>query len=146
MCVFFHPLVALLGKTLAFLLPAVEKVLQDLEEEKSNGGKPMEAIRILVISPTRELASQIDETAKSLCRVHRTLSHQVVFGGSPKGRDLSGFDRRIPVILTATPGRLIDHLESSFLRDREMDFRPLDFGEHKRLLRSKEFPCHQSNN
>mmetsp|Transcript_29317 Transcript_29317/g.31513 ORF Transcript_29317/g.31513 Transcript_29317/m.31513 type:complete len:466 (-) Transcript_29317:124-1521(-) len=45
-----------------------------------------------------------------------------MFGGTARGGDLIMMDRRLPTILTATPGRLIDHLESSKLRDRGIHF------------------------
>lgn len=108
------------GKTLAFLLPPLERVVRELEENKSTVNK--DGVRILIISPTRELASQIDSTAANLTRAHKRLSHQVLYGGVPKGKDLQQLDRRLPTVLTATPGRLLDHLQSSFLRDRRIDF------------------------
>ena len=109
------------GKTLAFLLPSLEKIIRDKEEHGVHNTK--QGIRVLIISPTRELASQIDKEASNLARAHKKLiSHQVLYGGVPKGKDMQAMDRRLPTILTATPGRLLDHLESSFLRDRQMDF------------------------
>ena len=83
-----------------------------------------DGVRILVISPTRELATQIHNTAEGLVRVHKGVgaSCQVMFGGTARGVDLQMLDRRLPTILTATPGRLIDHLESSKLKDRGIPF------------------------
>jgi ATP-dependent RNA helicase MSS116, mitochondrial len=91
-------------------------------EEGGNNRK--NGVRILVISPTRELADQIHKTALGLSKAHKNLvSSQVLYGGVPKGQDLRNMDRERPTILTATPGRLIDHLETSFLRNSRMEFK-----------------------
>jgi len=112
------------GKTLAFLLPPLEKIIRDIEKKNEEGShKKDQRIRMLIISPTRELASQIDSTASMLTKAHRQIvSNQVLYGGVPKGKDLQQFDRRMPTILTTTPGRLLDHLQSSVLRDRAIKF------------------------
>jgi len=108
------------GKTLAFLLPTLERIIQQghTREDGEDG------VRILVISPTRELATQIHTTAEGLVKPYQKVgaSCQVMFGGTARGGDLILMDRRLPTILTATPGRLIDHLESSKLRDRGIHF------------------------
>lgn len=93
------------GKTVAFLLPAIERVLRE----------PKEGIRVLVISPTRELAAQIDKAAAMLVARHRGLSHNVLYGGVSKQRDIRDLERNLPTILTCTPGRLQDHLDSSYV-------------------------------
>lgn len=99
----------------------MEKIIRDKEEHGVHNSK--QGIRVLIISPTRELASQIDKEASTLAKAHKNLiSHQVLYGGVPKGKDMQKLDRVLPTILTATPGRLLDHLESSFLRDRQLDF------------------------
>ena len=87
------------GKTAAFLLP----ILQRLAE-----GRPSRHPRALVVTPTRELAAQIEEMAKQYGR-HLRLRSAVIFGGvgmEPQRRRLAGgLD-----LLVATPGRLLDHL------------------------------------
>jgi ATP-dependent RNA helicase MSS116 len=93
------------GKTVAFLLPAIERVLRE----------PKEGIRVLIISPTRELAAQIDKSAAMLVARHRGLSHNVFYGGVSKQRDIRDLERNLPSILTCTPGRLQDHLDSSYV-------------------------------
>jgi superfamily II DNA/RNA helicase len=119
------------GKTLAFLLPALERVLRD--DSKPN------STRVLVISPTRELASQIDKSAQMLTAKHRNINSYVLYGGVPKGRDIRELERRMPTILTATPGRLQDHLQSSHIngspfRDLLRDIDVLVLDEMDRLL------------
>jgi ATP-dependent RNA helicase MSS116 len=91
------------GKTLAFLIPVVERLIKL---------KPVpHAVGALVLSPTRELAMQIYEEGRLLTHFHK-LRSEVVFGGTnirTDQRNLSG-----PVdILVATPGRLTDHLENT---------------------------------
>jgi superfamily II DNA/RNA helicase len=93
------------GKTLAFLVPALERLLQL---------PPMDdRVGILIISPTRELATQIAGQAEKLLTFHANMNVQVVFGGTKVQRDISQFQRKIPTILVATPGRLFDHLDST---------------------------------
>jgi len=91
------------GKTAAFALP----ILQRLHGAKGRAGP--RACRVLVLSPTRELASQIAESFRAYGR-QMTFSTAVVFGGVPIGaqqRQLApGVD-----ILVATPGRLLDLID-----------------------------------
>lgn len=94
------------GKTLGFLLPAIERILA--APAAARRGR----VSALVISPTRELAQQIAEEGLQLLRFH-DLGLQVVFGGTKMTKDVSSFNRRTPDILVATPGRLLDHLENT---------------------------------
>lgn len=95
------------GKTVAFLLPAIERLLQ-LDTENNAG-----QIGILVVSPTRELATQIGDQAEQLTKYHKHMSVQVMFGGTNSDRDLKRMAQRMPTILVATPGRLLDHLQTA---------------------------------
>jgi len=97
------------GKTVAFLLPAIERLLQGGEFRQNN------RVGILVISPTRELASQIGVEAEKLLTFHKSLSAKVIFGGTNMNRDVTMLKRGIPSILVATPGRLLDHMENTKL-------------------------------
>src|SRR6185436_1912003 len=86
------------GKTAAFLLP----ILQRLHAGKPGG------CRALILSPTRELALQIDEQALAL-GYHLGISAAAVVGGVPMGPQ----DRALrdgSDIVVATPGRLLDHM------------------------------------
>ena len=85
------------GKTLAVLLPSLQRI-------KPSQGK----ISILVLSPTRELAQQIGGVASMFQTVG--VRSQVMVGGFPKQQDIERMQQQIPTILTATPGRLRDHL------------------------------------
>ena len=69
-------------------------------------------ITTLVLSPTRELASQICKEADMLFRFHPGLKANVIFGGVPIKKDYAKFSAGVD-ILVATPGRLIDHLDNT---------------------------------
>ncbi len=84
------------GKTLAFALPLVERMLAG------------SARRALVVAPTRELALQIDETLQKVARPRGIVS-TVVIGGASMNRQREELSRR-PRIVVATPGRLLDHM------------------------------------
>eukprot|EP00521_Asterionellopsis_glacialis_P013941 CAMPEP_0195308052 /NCGR_PEP_ID=MMETSP0707-20130614/38025_1 /TAXON_ID=33640 /ORGANISM="Asterionellopsis glacialis, Strain CCMP134" /LENGTH=798 /DNA_ID=CAMNT_0040372311 /DNA_START=94 /DNA_END=2491 /DNA_ORIENTATION=+ len=101
------------GKTLAFLIPAVERILQ------SSTFIPGKAVGCVIISPTRELATQIANQAEQLTTYHSDLTVQVMFGGTKKGRDINMLSKRLPSILVATPGRLLDHLTETKIQGRK---------------------------
>mmetsp|Transcript_599 Transcript_599/g.841 ORF Transcript_599/g.841 Transcript_599/m.841 type:complete len:682 (-) Transcript_599:127-2172(-) len=100
------------GKTLAFLIPALERVTAAASNQR---GSSNQNVSILVISPTRELATQIGDQAEKLLTYHPKLSCQVMFGGTNMKRDISRMNKQLPTILVATPGRLLDHLENTKL-------------------------------
>jgi ATP-dependent RNA helicase MSS116 len=102
------------GKTLSFLLPALERVVRKQEQSSLPSG-----ISILVLSPTRELAAQISKETERLVDQHGPeITSQVVFGGSSRREDIEKFQRRLPTVLVATPGRLKDHLASTQLHGK----------------------------
>merc|ERR1719161_1995639 len=90
-------------------------------------------ISVLVISPTRELATQIADEGKLLIS-KMPLTLQTIFGGTSINKDLSAFKQRIPDILVATPGRLNDHLENYDLKRAVAKLRVLVFDEADQLL------------
>jgi ATP-dependent RNA helicase RhlE len=92
------------GKTAAFLLPILHRLL----------GKPRGTTRVLVLSPTRELAAQIEEHCAALAR-HTAVKSAAVFGGVAMGPQERAF-RAGSDILVATPGRLLDHLQYGYAR------------------------------
>ena len=115
------------GKTIAFLLPVLEKLKRTPPERR--GG-----ISALVLSPTRELATQIQEECKQLLTFRRDINAQVVFGGTNIRTDVSRLKSENPDILVATPGRLIDHLENGDVSQRLRSCDTLVFDEADRLL------------
>jgi ATP-dependent RNA helicase MSS116 len=98
------------GKTLAFLLPALQCIL-----DGTNAYKNGKMIGIVVISPTRELATQIGDQAQKLIQHHPELSCMVMYGGTNMKRDITRLNKKLPTILVTTPGRFIDHLENTSL-------------------------------
>ncbi len=105
------------GKTAAFALP----VLQIMERRRTQGKRH---IRALILSPTRELAAQIDERFDAYSK-NMDIRHRVIFGGvkqNPQVRDLNkGLD-----ILVATPGRLLDLIGQGFIDLSNVEFFVLD--------------------
>ncbi len=100
------------GKTAAFVLPALERVLAArLDPEKRRAKGQVYGPRVLILTPTRELALQVSKAASTYGRHVSGLRVATVVGGVPYGAQLSAL--RAPLdILIATPGRLIDHIGS----------------------------------
>lgn len=116
------------GKTLAFLIPSVE-MLARLQPPPRPG-----AISVLIISPTRELATQIQKEAQSVL-THHSFKAQVVYGGTNINAERTRVQRERCDFLIATPGRLTDHIENSpGFRDRLAGLRVLTLDEADQLL------------
>ena len=90
------------GKTAAFALPILHRLAEDRKPA------PRRGCRCLVLSPTRELATQIAESFRAYGR-HLGMTVAVIFGGVKYGPQMRALAGGID-ILVATPGRLIDHL------------------------------------
>ena len=88
------------GKTAAFALPILQHLAQKKVPPSPKGA------RVLVLAPTRELASQIDQSFASYAK-HMKLTHTVVFGGVGQQRQVDAMKRGVDV-LVAAPGRLLD--------------------------------------
>jgi ATP-dependent RNA helicase RhlE len=110
------------GKTAAFALP----ILQRLAEIKKQ--PPRTGCRVLVLSPTRELASQIAESFRVYGRF-MGVRVALMFGGVPKGKQVRAIERGVDV-LVATPGRLIDHLQDRAVRLDGVEILVLDEADH----------------
>ena len=91
------------GKTAAFLLPSIQR-LQAEPTVKSIGP------RVLVLTPTRELALQVEKSAMTYGKELRRFRTACLVGGAPYGLQLKRLSQPVDVVV-ATPGRLIDHLE-----------------------------------
>jgi ATP-dependent RNA helicase RhlE len=91
------------GKTAAFALPIIHRLMENRRPA------PQKSARVLVLSPTRELATQIGESFKAYGR-HMGLTVAVVFGGVKYGAQMKALAPGVDV-LVATPGRLIDHIQ-----------------------------------
>ncbi|XP_051940892.1 probable ATP-dependent RNA helicase DDX17 isoform X1 [Hippocampus zosterae] len=92
------------GKTLAYLLPSIVHINHQPYLERGDG--PI----CLVLAPTRELAQQVQQVASEYGKSSRIKS-TCVYGGAPKGPQIRELERGVEICI-ATPGRLIDFLES----------------------------------
>ncbi|KAL8726105.1 MAG: hypothetical protein Q9166_006923 [cf. Caloplaca sp. 2 TL-2023] len=115
------------GKTIAFLLPAIQNTLLN---------RPIKGlVSVLVMSPTRELALQIAAEAQLLVsKLKPTLEIHTAFGGTAKASNLSRFMRGDPKILIATPGRLNDYLSEADVKTKFKSIRTLVLDEADRML------------
>ena len=103
------------GKTLAFLLPTLERLLKHDKDLYLPG----RGIGMLVVAPTRELAIQIADEAERLMNFQsKEDAVYCVYGGTKMQRDIAMFQKRLPTILVATPGRLRDHVAETRLAGR----------------------------
>jgi ATP-dependent RNA helicase MSS116, mitochondrial len=122
------------GKTLAFLMPIVQRILRDpnLEERSRNRANP-DDIRALIISPTRELAEQIAVEAKKIVR-GTAVKVQTAVGGSQKSYHLRLMQREGCHILVGTPGRVKDILSDNYSGVRLDNIEAFVLDEADRLL------------
>jgi ATP-dependent RNA helicase RhlE len=102
------------GKTAAFLLPILQHLI----------GKPRGVTRALILTPTRELAAQIDAHLAEIA-VHTPISGAAVFGGVGMGPQEHAFRSGVDVIV-ATPGRLLDHLKQPYAKLDRLEILVLD--------------------
>ncbi len=106
------------GKTAAFALPILHRILE-------NRIRPQpKTCRVLVLSPTRELSGQILDSFNAYGR-HIRLSSTLAIGGVPMGRQVRSLMQGVEV-LVATPGRLLDLVQSNGLKLGQVEFLVLD--------------------
>lgn len=98
------------GKTVAFLLPSIEVVIKTPPASRDQKRPP---ILVLIICPTRELASQAAAEANTLLKYHPSIGVQVVMGGTRLAVEQKRMQANPCQILVATPGRLRDHCENT---------------------------------
>jgi ATP-dependent RNA helicase RhlE len=106
------------GKTAAFTLPILQK-LADAGVRARPG-----QVKALILTPTRELAIQIDDSVKNY-GAHLKLKHSVIFGGVGQGRQVDALQRGLD-ILVATPGRLLDLMNQRHVRFDDLSVFVLD--------------------
>ncbi|ROP83330.1 ATP-dependent RNA helicase RhlE [Stella humosa] len=126
------------GKTAAFALPILQRLAADRRQPVRK------SCRALILSPTRELAIQIAESFKTYGR-HLGLRVTLAFGGVPLGAQIRALSGGVDVVV-ATPGRLIDHLDTGAIRLDQVEMIVLDEADHmldmgfihavKRIVRS----------
>lgn len=96
------------GKTAAFAIPILQLLYNDRLQHKEQ-----KTIKALILTPTRELAIQIDESFAAYGR-HTGLKHTVIFGGVSQNPQVDTLKRGVD-ILTATPGRLLDLMQQGYV-------------------------------
>jgi len=106
------------GKTAAFALPLLHRLITDRH------APPRKGARVLILSPTRELASQIAESFRVYASCAQ-ISVAAVFGGVRHGPQAKKLKNGID-ILVATPGRLLDHVSSGTIQLGETEVLVLD--------------------
>lgn len=104
------------GKTIAFLLPALERLQQ-------NSGKTKNP-RLVVLAPTRELVIQVTEQARKLT-ARTSLRVVPIYGGARLGEQTDKLRRGADVVV-ATPGRLLDHMQRRNINFRDVEILVLD--------------------
>jgi ATP-dependent RNA helicase RhlE len=102
------------GKTAAFLLPILHRLLET----------PGRGTRALILTPTRELAAQIDEQVVALAR-HTKITNVSVFGGVGMPPQQQALRRGVDIVV-ACPGRLLDHMERGNADFRNLQVLVLD--------------------
>ena len=108
------------GKTAAFAIP----MLQLLSLEETNRSVKQKPIKALVLTPTRELAIQIEESFKAYGK-YLPLKSLVIFGGVPQKPQTDALRMGVDILI-ATPGRLLDLVNQQFVNLREVSIFVLD--------------------
>jgi ATP-dependent RNA helicase RhlE len=106
------------GKTAAFSIPIIQQLSLDKPQHKKR------VVRSLIITPTRELAIQIDESLKAYGR-HTGLTSVVIFGGVKQGSQTNALRKGIDIVV-GTPGRLLDLMQQGFLSLHHVEILVLD--------------------
>ena len=109
------------GKTAAFVLPIIQKILRHASSSASPARHP---IRALVLTPTRELAVQVADNAASYSK-HTDLRTAVVYGGVDMKEQVQVLRNGVEILI-ATPGRLLDHIGSKVANLSQVELLVLD--------------------
>jgi len=101
------------GKTAGFTLPMLQRVMELHQANDSHSGqkKNRPVIRALVLTPTRELAAQVEESILSYGK-YLPLRSTAIFGGVKIGPQIKNLRNGVDIVV-ATPGRLLDHIDNN---------------------------------
>lgn len=105
------------GKTAAFVLPMLSKLASQPVKIK----KP----RALILTPTRELAMQVNDSVKKYSKGLNWLFSTTLVGGMPYGKQIQSLKKGVSVVI-ATPGRLLDHLRAGYVDLSRLEYLVLD--------------------
>ncbi|MDQ7044062.1 MAG: DEAD/DEAH box helicase, partial [Sulfurimonas sp.] len=106
------------GKTAGFTLPMLELLLRSKHETKQH------QVKALILTPTRELALQVEENIAAYAR-HTPYKSAVIFGGVKINPQIVALRKGIDIVV-ATPGRLLDHISQKTINLSHVDFLILD--------------------
>jgi ATP-dependent RNA helicase RhlE len=106
------------GKTAAFAIPILQ-LLDAAHAERAH-----RHIKVLILTPTRELAIQIGESFAAYGR-NLKLKHTVIFGGVPQGAQVQALQKGIDILI-ATPGRLLDLISQRYISLKDLNIFVLD--------------------
>ncbi|MFO7809816.1 MAG: DEAD/DEAH box helicase, partial [Candidatus Delongbacteria bacterium] len=107
------------GKTAAFAVPILQ--MMSLSKQKFEKKRKVKG---LILTPTRELAIQIEESFNSYGR-HLNLKNKVIFGGVSQGQQVSALKSGVDIII-ATPGRLLDLMGQGYISLKDIEYFILD--------------------
>lgn len=110
------------GKTAAFAIPILQ--LMHKQQQLDDVPQNQRRIKALILTPTRELAIQIEESFKAYGKF-LDLKHLVIFGGVSQYNQVNTLRRGVD-ILVATPGRLLDLMQQNYISLRDIKFFVLD--------------------
>ncbi|WP_186271499.1 DEAD/DEAH box helicase [Burkholderia gladioli] len=108
------------GKTAGFTLPILQRLNANAAAQA--GGK--RAVRALILTPTRELAAQVEESVRAYGK-YLKLRSTVMFGGVSINPQIDALKRGVDIVV-ATPGRLLDHMQQKTIDVSQLDILVLD--------------------
>ena len=103
------------GKTAAFALPLIEKLADNKELNA----------KVLVMTPTRELATQVAESFKSYSSESSNFKTVAIYGGTDYRNQISALKRKVDVVV-GTPGRIMDHIRQGTFKIKDINCLVLD--------------------
>ena len=108
------------GKTAAFAIPIIENLKRGTVYRKGE----VRPLRALILTPTRELAIQINEAFTDYGK-YTNLRHTVIFGGVPQNPQIKALSQGVDILI-ATPGRLLDFIQQKVVRLNKLNIFVLD--------------------
>lgn len=105
------------GKTAAFVLPVLDKIIRDKANNKT--------VHTVILTPTRELANQVSDSVRQYSSKTRNIFSVPLVGGAPYGGQIRALNKGVQIII-ATPGRFIDHMKSERIDLSQLDILVLD--------------------
>ncbi len=111
------------GKTAGFTLPILERLAASRAGHTA-GTRRTHAVRALILTPTRELAAQVEESVRAYGK-YMSLKSTVLFGGVGINPQIDALKRGVDIVV-ATPGRLLDHMQQKTIDVSHLDILVLD--------------------